>query len=176
MGCPLGFVVVGEPEHRYIPLCRILDAFEDVGCLFGVNIDHHLDIHRLYDDIRSRRRGSEYRRCPDQRNDTDRHPYAVHARLTTLKGSRSAPPATATPVIRSGGKSRSNTAVATATQRPLNSTVTSLAVSNDSSSVTSTVGDTPVAKYAAAAGRLRRRWFRNGLRPPLQQSPSIPSV
>ena len=47
MGCPVGFVVVGEPKHRYIQLCRILDAFEDVGCLFGVNIDHRLDIHRL---------------------------------------------------------------------------------------------------------------------------------
>jgi hypothetical protein len=54
MGCPVGFVVVGEPKHRYIQLCRILDAFEDVGCLFGVNIDHRLDIHRLDDAIRPR--------------------------------------------------------------------------------------------------------------------------
>jgi hypothetical protein len=85
MGCPVGFVV-GEPKHRYIQRCRILDAFEDVGCLFGVNIDHHLDIHRLDDDIRSRRCGNDYRRCPDQRHDTDQHPDAVHPRAHDVEG------------------------------------------------------------------------------------------
>ena len=86
MGCPVGFVVVGEPKHRYIQLCRILDAFEDVGCLFGVNIDHRLDIHRLDDAIRPCRGGTEHRRCLDQRHDTDQHPDTVHPRAHDVEG------------------------------------------------------------------------------------------
>jgi hypothetical protein len=104
MGCAVEFVVFGfdfrgvwepldvdelvdvEPKRGYSQLCRILDAFDDLGCLFEVKMDHRFDIHRLDDDIRSRRCGSAYRWCPHQRPDIDRHSDAVHPRAHDVEG------------------------------------------------------------------------------------------
>jgi hypothetical protein len=61
----------GERNYRYLQFCHILVAVDDVGCLFYANIVHHIDIHRLADDVSSGGCGREYRRGPARRQDVE---------------------------------------------------------------------------------------------------------